>query len=304
MRFDSYHPGVNLLFFAAVLLFAFTFNQPVFLFLSWTCAFAYSVKLRGRRALLFNLCLVPCAVLFALFYASYNHFGVTGLAVNWIGNEITAESLLYGLALGAMASAVMMWFSCIHVLFSTDRIVYLFGRIAPKGSLLLSILLRTVPRVSAKAKQIAAAQQCIGRGPGQGNFLRRCANACRRVSILITWLLENAVQTADSMRSRGCTLKKRSAYSIYRFDGRDRALVLLLCVLLTAIGAAAAFSQTFAQYDPIIQFPRMTAASWFFCGAYAFFCLLPMLLQCLQEWSFDRQRKRADFSNSHSGKQS
>jgi energy-coupling factor transport system permease protein len=56
---------------------------------------------------------------------------------------------------------------------------------------------------------------------------------------MVTWALENAIETADSMKSRGYGLKGRSAFSIYRFDARDRAalLFLLTCGAFIILGA-------------------------------------------------------------------
>lgn len=42
------------------------------------------------------------------------------------------------------------------------------------------------------------------------------------LSILITWALENAIETSDSMRSRGYGLKGRTAFSIYHFTRKDK----------------------------------------------------------------------------------
>ena len=48
MGFESCHPAVNFLFFAAVLAAGAGFTHPVFLGLGYGCAFAYSVRRRGR----------------------------------------------------------------------------------------------------------------------------------------------------------------------------------------------------------------------------------------------------------------
>ena len=50
MRFDSYHPFLNLLFFVAVIAFTIWWTHPVFLAVSYVCAFIYSIKLRGVRS--------------------------------------------------------------------------------------------------------------------------------------------------------------------------------------------------------------------------------------------------------------
>ena len=128
MKFSSYHPVINLIYFAAALTGIILFRHPVFLAISFAAAFAWSVKLRGKRGLIFDLCLVPLILLYAGVYASYNHFGVTDLATDFIGNEITLESIVYGLVLGTMAAAFLMMFSCFLAVFSVDKIVYLFWK--------------------------------------------------------------------------------------------------------------------------------------------------------------------------------
>ena len=47
MEFSRYHPAINFLYFAAVLTGTILFRQPVYLALSYVCAFLYLLKLRG-----------------------------------------------------------------------------------------------------------------------------------------------------------------------------------------------------------------------------------------------------------------
>lgn len=291
MRFDSYHPAINFIYFGAVIAAAVAFNQPVFLAIGYLCAFIYSIGLSGRRAVRFNLALIPCAILFAAFYAGYNHFGVTNLAVNFIGNQITLESIVTGLVIGIVLASVLMWISCMNAVISSDKVVYLFGRVSPRLSLFLSILLRLVPRVKARAKKINVAQKAIGRGIDQGNLFKRAANFFRLVSIVLTWTMENMIETSDSMKCRGYTLKGRTAFSIYRFDYRDRSVVIAIFLCLTALLTAVLFDQTRILYDPEIILNRITPMSVVFYAAYAFFCLLPFLLQAAGERRFEKQTR-------------
>ena len=121
MKFSSYHPVTNLIYFAAALTGIILFRHPVFLAISFAASFAWSVKLRGKRGLIFGLRLVPLILLYAGVYASYNHFGVTDLAADFIGNEITLESIVYGLVLGTTAAAFLMMFSCFLAVFSRGQ---------------------------------------------------------------------------------------------------------------------------------------------------------------------------------------
>ena len=62
---------------------------------------------------------------------------------------------------------------------------------------------------------------------------------------MVTWSLESAIDTADSMRSRGYGEPGRTAFSIYRFDDRDRGL--LLC--LTPVGLSLVSGHRFRSLE-------------------------------------------------------
>ena len=290
MRFDSYHPAVNFIYFTAVITFALNFNHPVFLAIAYFSAFLYSVKLNGKRGLAFQAFLIPAIVLFALYYSGYHHFGVTALAVNFIGNQITMESFVYGLALGGSWGSVLTWFSCVHIVVSSDKIIYLFGRVSPRLSLFLSILLRMVPHIKERAGKINLAQKAVGRGTDQGNILKRMRNSMRVFSVLIGWTMEHLIQTSDSMKCRGYTLRGRTAFSVYRFDYRDRSFVIALFFCMTVLGMGVLLDQTTIRYNPEIVFNRMTPLSGIFYVSYGFFCLLPLGVQCVGERRYRKMR--------------
>ena len=289
MRFDSYHPVINLIYFVSAIAFTIWFHHPVFLVISYVSAFLYSVKLNGKKALIFTLCLIPLAVLFALYYASYHHFGITNLRKNFIGNEITLESLVYGLMLGVTVAAVIMFFSCMFAVVSSDKVVYLFGRISPRLSLFLSILLRSVPRIKERGRKIEISREGIGKGVRQGNILQRFLHGISLISIVITWTLEDFVDSSVSMKSRGYSLKGRTAFSIYRFDNRDRSFVVMIFLCLTVVACGILLDQTEIIYNPEIIMNRITPLSAVFYGAYGVLLLLPMGLQVAGEIRFRRR---------------
>lgn len=291
MGFEHCHPAVNLIYFAIVIFGMLTFQHPIFLLISFLCAFAYSVKRNKIKAVIFNLVLLPLIGAFALYYSSYTHFGVTVLEQNFIGNNITLESLVYGIVLGLIVAGVMIWFSCVYSVFSSDKVVYLFGRVSPRLSLFLSILLRMVPRIKKEAKKINMAQRGIGRGVNQGNIFVRLRNCIRIFSMLITWTIDSLTLSSESMQSRGSTLRGRKAFSIYRFDNRDRAYVIgmFACITITVMGVM--LKQTDIVYDPRIIMMPITSMSYLFYMGYAVLCLMPLGLELWTEYCFRKARK-------------
>ena len=288
MKFDSYHPGINLIYFVVAITCTICFKHPIFIAVSLLCSLVYSVKLGGIKMLFLDFALIVLGIAYAGWYAFYNHFGVTMLRVNFIGNQITLEALVCGLMTGLIVATTIMWFCCIFMLITADKIVYLFGRISPKMSLFLSILLRIIPRIKDRARRIELSREGIGRGVKQGNLWRRFLNLVALISILITWTREDFVESSNSMKSRGYTLKGRTAFSIYRFDNRDRGLVIAFFVCLTFVIMAVMFNQTSIYYNPVIIMNRITPMSILFYVAYAIFLVLPMGLQIVGECRFKR----------------
>ena len=290
MGFEACHPAVNFIFFASVIYGAVTFKHPVFLAIAYLCAFAYSVKRRGKRAVLFNLCLLPLVAAFALYYSSYHHFGVTVLRQNFVDNNMTLESLVYGAVIGLRFACVCMWLEAMFRVVSSDKVVYLFGKISPLLSLFLTILLRLIPRIGQEARRINLAQKGIGRGSNQGNIFRRVVNCLRIFSMLITWMISALALESDSMRSRGSLLRGRTAFSIYRFDNRDRAFVIALfsCITMTAMGVILGASKMW--YNPRIIWRPLNAIGVLTAIGYLALCMMPMGLELWTEYRFCKAR--------------
>lgn len=291
MGFEKCHPAVNFIHFSAVIAGTILFGHPIFLLISVVCGFLYSIKRGGLKALVFNAALILLVAVFALYYCNYNHFGVTVLWQNMIGNNMTLESLAYGVALGVAAAGVLIWFSCVHSVFTADKVVYLFGKASPRLSLFLAILLRMVPRIKKEAKKINTAQRGIGRGANQGNLFQRLRNSIRILSMLITWTIDSLTMASESMRSRGSNLRGRKAFSIYRFDNRDRAYVIGLFTCLTLTVMAVILKQTDILYDPRVVLPPVTAMSYLFYAGYAVLCLMPLGMELWTQYRFWKARK-------------
>ena len=96
---------------------------------------------------------------------------------------------------------------------------------------------------------------------------------------------------SESMRSRGSALKGRTAFSIYRFDNRDRAFVVGLFVCLTVTLMAMILKQTDILYAPRIVMPPVTTGSYVFYAGYTVFCLMPLGLELWTEYRFQKARK-------------
>ena len=92
------------------------------------------------------------------------------------------------------------------------------------------------------------------------------------------------------MRSRGYALKGRTAFSIYRFDNRDRSLVISLFACLTVALMGYLLGQTVIWYDPKIVMNPITPISFVFYMGFAVLCLLPLIMELWTEFRFKKTR--------------
>ena len=277
--FSTYHPVVNFIYFTLVLVFAMFLMHPVCLALSFIAAFTYSLRLNGRRVLRFNLkYMLPLMLLTALLNPLFNHQGMTVITYLGTGNPLTLESILYGLAAAAMLVTVIGWFSCYNAVMTSDKFIYLFGRIIPSLSLLFSMVLRFVPRFKAQLKTVSAAQRCIGRDTSTGTLRQRARHAIAIISIMTTWALENAIETADSMKARGYGLPGRTAFSIYHFERRDKQVLLLILCLGVYVLIGAIYGSMGFSYFPAVRYAPLTPYSISVFIAYPLLLTLPLII--------------------------
>ena len=282
--FTQYHPLVNFLYFTLVIGFAMILTHPLAQGISLVCACLYAVQTEGKRAVTFTLrwCL-PMVLMTAFVNPAFSHQGVTILLYFPTGNPLTLESVLYGLSAGTLLATVMLWFLNFNRVITSDKFIYLFGRIIPAMSLVLSMTLRFIPKFKAQLSTVIDAQRCIGRDISQGSLWERTKIAVTVLSIMITWALENAIETADSMKSRGYGLKGRTAFSIYRFEDRDCLALIYLGFCGFYLLSGMIVSAFGFRYFPSIRYVGLNAVTLSFQFVYLILCLMPVALNWAEE---------------------
>lgn len=278
--FSSFHPIVNFLYFLVVLIFSMFFMHPIFQIIALISAITYSMMIKGlRKGIKINIAyMLPMLLFMAFLNPLFNHEGVTILFYLKDGNPITFESILYGIASATMFITVIIWFSCYNAVMTSDKFIYLFGRIIPSLSLIFSMVLRFVPRYLEQIKIISNAQKSIGRDLSQGGIIKRAKNGIKILSIMTTWALENSIETADSMRARGYGLSGRTSFSIFSFDNRDKIGVSAIILLVSIILIGAFKGENTIKFFPSIKFSEITEFSIFIYIVYLILCMLPVII--------------------------
>ena len=291
--FNSYHPFVNLVYFVFVIGFSMFFMNPICLGISFFCSFVCTVLFGGKKAVKTNLLfMLPTMLFMSVTNPLFNHNGATIITYFKDGNPLTAESILYGFFASLMIISVISWFSFYNKVMTSDKFIYLFGKVIPSLSLVISMTLRFVPRFLAQMRNVSNARRCMGRNISGGKLTKRIKNGLDIVSAMVTWSLENAVDTSDSMRSRGYGLSGRTSFSIFRFDKKDTA-ALLYIVLFGVFTLVCAFSGGMDfRFFPTFKMPP---PSFFGIGGYLSYfllCICPVIIEFweVRRWNASRSK--------------
>lgn len=284
---SKYHPVISFAFFVVVIGGTMMFNHPVFIAISLLCSLIFSFILDKKRCInliFFSLGMISfIAIINAIFVnRGTNKIFYIGLRM------ITYESLFYGIISGMMLSAVMIWFYCYNEVFSSDKFLYIFGKISPTISLMIDMTLRLIPKLLLQVKVIESSQCVSGFDNKSGNILNKIKNSMRIISSLLTWSLEDAVDTADSMKARGYGLKGRTSFSIYRFVGRD--MIMMWIIGLGGMIILAGFLNGYCTYNfyPVITPIDTSMLSISLYITFFLICLIPSLLEIMEDlrWKY------------------
>ena len=289
-QFSTFHPITNMVFFLGAILMGMFFIHPAFVALSILISVTYLLTLKKTKAFKELLYMLFLFVLLSVINPVFDRLGATVL-FELFGRPYTLEALIYGMTLGGMAIAVLCWFACYNAIMTSDKFIYIFGRIMPSISMILSMILRLIPNF---AQKISDARSSIGLARDtSANRKEKMRNGALVLSALAGWALQGGIITADSMQSRGYGTGKRTSFAKHRFDARNNILLVFMGVLIVLIIFCAVNGSTKAEYVPYVTI------TWFgniymLTGmiAYGLFLVLPAALQLKEtvKWKILRSR--------------
>lgn len=245
-----FHPIAMLLFFAGVTIPLMILRNPLYTGVSLTFAIVLLGQVKGRKRLITEVSAVfVLAVIMTVINPLFVHRGSTPLLfVN--GRAVTLESLFFGANSSLALAAVILWFSSFSTIMTSDRVLCIVGKLSPRTAAMLSMTLRFIPDMMKQWKKITVYAQISGENNAP---LKRILS---RFSALVTWSIENAVQTADSMKARGFDLGGRTSCTPFRFRTEDCILSILS---VSACVSAAVFSGKVSVSNyPVIEFPPLS----------------------------------------------
>lgn len=271
--FLSIHPIVQLIYYILIGVMLFQMNHPVFLlttfllliWIVWQQDEGKSIKKRLSSILLLMGVMI---LLNPLFVSRGSHI------LFYLGNrQITLEALIYGISLALMIGGMMLLFISFQHVLHGQRFLYLFANLLPRTALLVMIALRFVPLLMNRLETIRAVQHV------RGSNKSPIKTAMMQLQALITWSLEESIETADSMKARGYGNQKRTMYTPFYMEKRDWFVMIILLLLFILC-----FMGSILGYGNIYIYPRLGTLhfypfDWCMYIIMIFLYLMPLLIE-------------------------
>jgi energy-coupling factor transport system permease protein len=206
-------------------------------------------------------------------------------------SPVTLEAIAYGIAASAAVVGVIYWFRSYTRIMTSDKLLYTFGKLSPRLSLVLSMALRYVALLSEERRKIKQTQISLGLY-SDGNIIDRARGEIRVFSVLVTFALENGIITADSMAARGYGSGKRTHFAIFKFGAWDiSALLLTLTLFALTLGCLLCGALDFEFYPTLSP---INTGLWSVIGyiSYGMLVTLPIFAEMEERarWKYLRSR--------------
>jgi energy-coupling factor transport system permease protein len=274
------HPIASLCYYIGAVSFIFLFKHPWFILTSVTAGlllnFLQGNLISKKKLLLFFLVM---SLITFLINPLTSHRG-THILFYWLDQPMTLESIVFGALAAASLFAVLSWSVSIQYIITSDRILYLFGAILPKGALLLSMALRSFPLLSQRFQQIAVVQRTRGVNPLNGSLSKRIRDSMKLMQITLTWTLEEGLQTADTMKARGYGSSSRTQFWPYVWQKQD--LLFIAIVLISGTGCIIGWFSGLAEFEVYPTMPQSLSLHFLdglLYACYLIYCIIPLLME-------------------------
>lgn len=272
MELTSIHPGVYLLYYFIMVLFAFIFSDPYFV-VTFLVLLLVLIALQGVSHELKNIMrlFIPLSILIMILNPLLNRTGAHKIYL-WSGFFITYEAIAYGILMSLALLIVILVFSSYNRSVSYQEMLYIFSKKLPIISMIIVMALRFIPLINSRAIEVQKLNNLKNNGiememdGGDADALdldqfnsnintdydsklvnklksnKRVAAIIKEaktlgkiMGITVSWSLEESMFTAKSMKARGYNATERTSYLSYKFSNADFAFIALIIVTVGII---------------------------------------------------------------------
>lgn len=237
--FERLNPKIIFFWFLSAIVFTVVFFRPLYVIVSALFSCLLLCFVRGRSAYKTVISLFVLFILLTLINPLFSTKGSTVLFTYFSSRLYTLEALEYGAETAGIFVSVMMLFSSFNKIMTGDKLTAVFGTRFPSLSLIFTMVLRLIPEYEKKARTISGARYAIGKAPADSGKKQTVKNSTDVLSSLTSFALENSLSTADSMRSRGYGMSKKTDYIDYSLKQMDIVYIAIMMILFVLVIALA-----------------------------------------------------------------
>lgn len=272
--YNDYNPFVLLVYYTTVAIIAFMCQNLLISGLIMAGGMLHFSLRPGKKKLRSNIFYLLFGMLLAIVNPIFNHRGATVLFV-MNDNPITLEALIYGIYSAITIIAILYLFRIFSSIMTSDKIIYMLGKISGRAALTFSMSLRYIPLLRSYTAETGNAMTALGKCSEEGIF-DKIKSRLNIFSIVMTRSLENGIITADSMTARGYGTGRRTSFSPIRFKASDLIFLLLTLGLSAVIFTGIALGSTACEFYPEYSAPACNILSYICITATALLAFLPI----------------------------
>lgn len=276
--FATFHPFVLFIYYVMIITITMFIIHPVILILSLIgSVLFFSMLTTGLNVLKDIGFYVLVLLLIAITNPLFVHKGETILF--FLNDKpVTFEAIIYGFVIAAMLVAVIFWSKSYSVLMTTDKFLYLFGKMIPKLALVLSMAFRFIPLFKIQIIKVHAAQKSLGLY-SSNSIADRIMSGIRVFNSILTWSLENSIIQADAMKAKGYGLPRRTNFSMFNIDKRDVTVLILLFSMIAIIFFAQLTDNFNFNFYPVISEFTFTAETILYFTIIFLLTVFPFIIE-------------------------
>ena len=154
MELTSIHPGVYLLYYFIMVLFAFIFSDPYFV-VTFLALILVLISLQGVSSELKNILkfYIPLSILILILNPLLNRTGAHKIYL-WSNFFVTYEAIAYGVLMTLALLIVILVFSSYNRSVSYQEMLYIFSNKLPIISMIIVMALRFIPLINSRAIEV------------------------------------------------------------------------------------------------------------------------------------------------------
>lgn len=278
-RFEQFHPLVVFGYYAGFLTLLILMLHPVFLITALLVILAVNMLQGSLRVLnRWIFFMISTGLFFVFFNPLFNERG-RHVLFEIHQHRFTLEAFVYGGISAVSIIGVIALFASYNEVMTPNKLLFLFSKFLPQFAVLLMLTLRFVPLMRRRLDEISAVQRSKGISVLHGKWSNRVKTGMLYVQVLLTHSLEEAIQTADSMKARGYGEKDRSAYEYFLFRKADLWALIYLIIFIIPVLAGRFYGYGFLTVYPLMESWKFSSADSFVYSSYLLFIIFPLIAE-------------------------